>query len=102
MSTRSMFSMLSAGLVFAGCALDLDPSASEATPPEEMELGESETALLSSTPFVSGHVVVIAPPEAAPINSPAGTGWSGIPGLAGAVHTEANSNLAVTVSAEMF
>jgi M6 family metalloprotease-like protein len=102
MSTRSMFSMLSAGLVFAGCALDLDPGASEATPPEEVELGESESALLSSTPFVSGHVVEIAPPEAAPINSPAGTGWSGIPGLAGAVHTEANSNLAMTVSAEMF
>ena len=106
MSFRPTVFALSAGVALSACVLDNAPDASgdaQLAAEEASEPGHASAALLSTAPFVSGHVVVIAPPEAAPVTSPVGTGWSGIPGLAGAVNTQAaNSNLAITLSAEMF
>jgi M6 family metalloprotease-like protein len=107
MSIRRSISALSASVALSACALDAsapDPSTDPTLAAEEAtELGATTDSLLSTGVFVSGHVVVVAPPEAAPVTSPAGTGWSGIPGLAGAVNTVgATSNLALTLSAEMF
>jgi M6 family metalloprotease-like protein len=96
---KTTHSFLLAALAAAG----LGACAGDVTTPEgpaEPE-GEAAAELSVTGPSPIGDVTVVVPPEAAPVKGPV-AGWRAVPGLSGAIQSAGVSDLAVTVTAEMF
>jgi M6 family metalloprotease-like protein len=58
-------------------------------------------SLLVTGPTGVGDVVVVLPPETAPVSGPIAD-WRPVPGLSGAIQSASGANLTITVTAEMF
>src|SRR4051794_19699465 len=85
--------VLGLGLGVVACSAGVD------APDEVVAVRSSE--LTASAPTTISDVTIVVPPEGAPVTGQV-AGWSAVPGLSGAIQSAAGSNLAITVSAEMF
>lgn len=93
--------LVTAGLVAFGLSASACGEGFELEADEGASVDEVSSGLSVTGPTTIGDVTVVAPPEVAPVTGPI-SGWRAVPGLSGAIQSAGASNLAITVTAEMF